>query len=78
MQKVLNSMRNDDIRATGSSTIPPCMEATITHNTGLVVLLNRGGVTHNAGPVAMHNAVFGPEFGPCVAIRSEITIYNML
>jgi hypothetical protein len=36
-----------------------------------------GGVTHNAGPVAMHNTVFGPEFRALWDISSEITIYSM-
>ena len=53
------------------------MVATITHNTGLVVLLNQGGVTHDAGPVAMDNTVFWHKFRPCGATSSEITIYSI-
>ena len=53
------------------------MVATVTRNAGLVVLLNRGGVMCNAGLVATHNTVFGPEFGPCGATSSEITIYSI-
>ena len=45
-----------------AGTIPPCMEATITHNAGPVVLLNWWGVMCNAGPVAMHHAAFGSKF----------------
>ena len=45
-----------------SQRLPPCMEATVTHNTGPVALLNWWGVTRNAGPVAMHQAAFGSEF----------------
>ena len=47
-------------------------------NARLVALLNRGGVTRNTRPVAMHNTVFGPEFRPCRATSSEITIYSIL
>ena len=51
------------------STIPVCMVATVTRNTGLVALLNWGGVTCNTRPVAMNNArgitlYWGPNSGP--------------
>ena len=53
------------------------MVATVTHSTGLVVLLNQRGVTHGSGPVAMDNTVFGHKFRHCGATSSEITIYSI-
>jgi hypothetical protein len=50
------------VRAYTAFTVAVCMVATITRNTGLVALLNWGGVTHNTRPVAMHNTVFMHKF----------------
>jgi hypothetical protein len=49
-----------------------CMVATVTS-----CVAKSGGVTRNARPVVMHNAVFGPELRALRAISSGITIYSM-